>query len=465
MNREEWRNGLMNGDKVAVYPALRYVLINFQMLQLRAYLGRFIQRIEVPSEFSQDANIQQLQQENEELRKTFIDIHKELEKKKETAQNPQELIKDINTLTEEKKQLESKIEGMKLRNKNYEGFDELLDATRELRHQQEEEQRLQDRIYEQQSNYEQCKMKKEDAIFRYREMKTVEENSSTPQEMLDALQNEVDRFKVQALTNLPATLKDKEKTLNELRQMASAPRTENDIRMMQSQVEQYQNDIAQMRNEIEQLKSNGNSQLEIYKKKVSQLQKEITKKEKELDEEKQEKQSVENEIKSNQEAYQRAQRFKKYREVLLQTTEKYKGLKQELEKIQAETVILDRTVKVLQERDEHYEDIVSELERIRGVSGARAVKDQIEVVSNEKSKSDEDKAKILEELSKQIEQVKAQLDAKKNILGPQVYYNILLFFFFFFFVIIIHLLIYYCYFVIIYYLLFIFIAIYYLFID
>lgn len=413
----------MNGDKVAIYPALRYVLINFQMLQLRAYLGRFIQKIEVPSEFSQDANIQQLQQENEELRKTFVEIHKELEKKKETAQNPQELIKDINTLTEEKKQLESKIEGMKLRNKSYEGFDELLEATRELRHQQEEEQRLQDRIYEQQTNYEQCKVKKEDAIFRYREMKTVEQNSSTPQEMLDALQNEVDRFKSQALVNLPSILKEKQKQLMELQQMASAPRTENDIRMMQSQVEQYQNDIAQMRNEIEQLKANGStSQLEIYKKKVSQLQKEIVKKEKELDEEKQEKQSVENEIKSNQEAYQRAQRFKKYREVLLQTTEKYKGLKQELEKIQAETVILDRTVKVLQERDEHYEDIVSELERIRGVSGARAVKDQIEVVSNEKSKSDEDKAKILEELSKQIDQVKAQLDAKKNVLGPQVFY-------------------------------------------
>lgn len=413
----------MNGDKVAIYPALRYVLINFQMLQLRAYLGRFIQKIEVPSEFSQDANIQQLQQENEELRKTFVEIHKELEKKKETAQNPQELIKDINTLTEEKKQLESKIEGMKLRNKSYEGFDELLEATRELRHQQEEEQRLQDRIYEQQTNYEQCKVKKEDAIFRYREMKTVEQNSSTPQEMLDALQNEVDRFKSQALVNLPSILKEKQKQLMELQQMASAPRTENDIRMMQSQVEQYQNDIAQMRNEIEQLKANGStSQLEIYKKKVSQLQKEIVKKEKELDEEKQEKQTVENEIKSNQEAYQRAQRFKKYREVLLQTTEKYKGLKQELEKIQAETVILDRTVKVLQERDEHYEDIVSELERIRGVSGARAVKDQIEVVSNEKSKSDEDKAKILEELSKQIDQVKAQLDAKKNVLGPQVFY-------------------------------------------
>lgn len=413
----------MNGDKVAIYPALRYVLINFQMLQLRAYLGRFIQKIEVPSEFSQDANIQQLQQENEELRRTFVEIHKELEKKKETAQNPQELIKDINTLTEEKKQLESKIEGMKLRNKSYEGFDELLEATRELRHQQEEEQRLQDRIYEQQTNYEQCKVKKEDAIFRYREMKTVEQNSSTPQEMLDALQNEVDRFKSQALVNLPSILKEKQKQLMELQQMASAPRTENDIRMMQSQVEQYQNDIAQMRNEIEQLKANGStSQLEIYKKKVSQLQKEIVKKEKELDEEKQEKQTVENEIKSNQEAYQRAQRFKKYREVLLQTTEKYKGLKQELEKIQAETVILDRTVKVLQERDEHYEDIVSELERIRGVSGARAVKDQIEVVSNEKSKSDEDKAKILEELSKQIDQVKAQLDAKKNVLGPQVFY-------------------------------------------
>lgn len=412
----------MNGDKVAIYPALRYVLINFQMLQLRAYLGRFIQKIEVPSEFSQDSNIQQLQQENEELRRTFVEIHKELEKKKETAQNPQELIKDINTLTEEKKQLESKIEGMKLRNKSYEGFDELLEATRELRHQQEEEQRLQDRIYEQQTNYEQCKVKKEDAIFRYREMKTVEQNSSTPQEMLDALQNEVDRFKSQALVNLPSILKEKQKQLMELQQMASAPRTENDIRMMQNQVEQYQNDIAEMRNEIEQLKANGGtSQLEIYKKKVSQLQKEILKKEKELDEEKQEKQSVENEIKSNQEAYQRAQRFKKYREVLLQTTEKYKGLKQELEKIQAETVILDRTVKVLQERDEHYEDIVSELERIRGVSGARAVKDQIEVVSNEKSKSDEDKAKILEELSKQIDQVKAQLDAKKNVLGPQVF--------------------------------------------
>lgn len=58
----------MRGTKASIYPALRHVLVNFDILKTRAYLGRYIQKIEVPSEFATDQNIQTLQQENQELR-------------------------------------------------------------------------------------------------------------------------------------------------------------------------------------------------------------------------------------------------------------------------------------------------------------------------------------------------------------------------------------------------------------
>ena len=52
-----FRQGLLQGDKATVYPLVQWLLEKTDELKKRAYLARFLVRIEVPSEHLQDDTV------------------------------------------------------------------------------------------------------------------------------------------------------------------------------------------------------------------------------------------------------------------------------------------------------------------------------------------------------------------------------------------------------------------------
>lgn len=49
--RETWRAGLIEGRKPSVYPVLAYVFSNVEMLKERAYLAKFLMKVELAALF------------------------------------------------------------------------------------------------------------------------------------------------------------------------------------------------------------------------------------------------------------------------------------------------------------------------------------------------------------------------------------------------------------------------------
>lgn len=54
LNRSSFRQGLVIGSKPAVHPILHWLLQRIPELKKRAYLARFLVKLEVPAEFIQD---------------------------------------------------------------------------------------------------------------------------------------------------------------------------------------------------------------------------------------------------------------------------------------------------------------------------------------------------------------------------------------------------------------------------
>ena len=61
--RSEFRKGLVEGDKHVVYPILEWLLRNAAGLKKRAYLARYLVKVEVPGEFMAEEQIGDLHQQ------------------------------------------------------------------------------------------------------------------------------------------------------------------------------------------------------------------------------------------------------------------------------------------------------------------------------------------------------------------------------------------------------------------
>ncbi len=68
--RQEWRQGIVMGSKAAVYPVLHWLLTRADQLRERAYLARFLVRIDVPPEM-QDMETNELSEQCNQMMDTF----------------------------------------------------------------------------------------------------------------------------------------------------------------------------------------------------------------------------------------------------------------------------------------------------------------------------------------------------------------------------------------------------------
>lgn len=60
MNRSTFRAGLVQADKLVIYPILEWLLKRVPELQKRAYLARFLVKIDVPPEIMAEDQIPEL---------------------------------------------------------------------------------------------------------------------------------------------------------------------------------------------------------------------------------------------------------------------------------------------------------------------------------------------------------------------------------------------------------------------
>ena len=75
MQREVFRAGIVQGDKSVIYPILEWLFRKMPELKERAYLARYLVRIDIPQDFMVDTQLAELfEQVSVTLETNFVGI-------------------------------------------------------------------------------------------------------------------------------------------------------------------------------------------------------------------------------------------------------------------------------------------------------------------------------------------------------------------------------------------------------
>ncbi|KAG8455998.1 hypothetical protein GDO86_001979 [Hymenochirus boettgeri] len=147
-----FRQGLVIGSKPVIHPLLYWLLQRTSELKKRAYLSRFLVRLEIPEEFLQEDVIETYNQ-YEELMENFKVIHKECEQLKSSGFSTAEIRRDISAMEEEKDQLIKRVERLKKRVETVQNHQRMLEIARQLRVEKEREESLAQQKQEQKNQF------------------------------------------------------------------------------------------------------------------------------------------------------------------------------------------------------------------------------------------------------------------------------------------------------------------------
>nr|XP_033337740.1 intraflagellar transport protein 81 homolog [Megalopta genalis] len=197
-----FRQGLIRGDPETIHPILTWVLSHVDVARKRAYLSRFLVKVEVPAEYLSDPEVAALHDQYMVLIDRFKAVHKEREIGKRNFENASELTADLKTMEKEKEAVTIRIEKMKAK---AEAGIHLFDAARSLRIERDKDRDL--ALQEEQEK--EITSRLQIAIQRLeRELETLrrDENEVTAQTLLQQLSEMVTVQSMVANEKLPAEL-------------------------------------------------------------------------------------------------------------------------------------------------------------------------------------------------------------------------------------------------------------------
>ncbi|KAM0736970.1 Intraflagellar transport protein 81-like protein [Formica fusca] len=134
-----FRQGLVRGEIEIIHPILTWLLTHTDVVKKRAYLSRFLVKIEIPPEYLGDSEISLLYEQYLSLVDKFKTIHKEREIGKKNVEAAVELATDLQAMEKEKEAVTARIGKIKSK---AELALHLLDACRLLRMERDKERDL-----------------------------------------------------------------------------------------------------------------------------------------------------------------------------------------------------------------------------------------------------------------------------------------------------------------------------------
>jgi intraflagellar transport protein 81 len=132
---DDFHQMLLAGDIEVLHTIMHWCLQRLDHLKKRAYLGKYLMPLDVPSEFLNEDLIIELSQSLKEMQIDFKEVHKAVDLLRGSGTKPGELKAEITQLEQERTQLQAKIQRMKKDAKN-EGsnFEEMLKVKLYLNH-------------------------------------------------------------------------------------------------------------------------------------------------------------------------------------------------------------------------------------------------------------------------------------------------------------------------------------------
>ncbi|XP_070538822.1 intraflagellar transport protein 81 homolog [Ptychodera flava] len=424
----QFRQGLVTGDKLVIHPILQWLLKRIPDLKKRAYLAKYLVKVEVPEEFMADDMVAEIYTQYEGLVDTFKLLHKEAERLRNSTFSTSEIRKDINQMEEEKEQLVKRIERLKKKVETVPNHERMLEIARNYRKETERESTIAQQKLEQKNQLLHAEQRYQRTIHSLKDLKQTTAGASADG-LIKKLEeeNKVNAYLCQE--KLPKEIEAKRKTVQDLQRVISEPA------MGQSDLDELDKKIRAVNAEINQLIEKRmmrndpiDDKLSLFRQQASIIARKKEAAAEVLSETKEELQACQREVREKREQAKSVQGeevlkgddFKRYVNKLRGKSTVYKKKRQELAELRAEYGVLSRTEEILKQRDGQVSYALSHLEAKKGVSGYQDTQEELEKVSTIKSELDEMKGKTLEDMSEMVRKLTQTIANKKSALAPVI---------------------------------------------
>lgn len=412
--------------KVVMY----YLLTNLETCRKRAYLGKFLVGVPVPEEFLMDAEIQGLDRELRELMDYFKEEHEELSKNEDEEGRLARQKDEIRQLEREKEQLIIRLKTYQHAGTQTREFLEILKATSELRQAQEEEARLTEKLFSEQKLLENFET---DLLMGQQKVATLEEKIGvdvSAEDLLNRARNEEEMLKG-LIRDLDRELVDKERREreNEKKLEMRVP-DEGELQEMKGAALKLRALMEDLDLRLERaVDEEKEDRLEIFRRQVEVVERKKGDLESELEEVKQSKETLEIKVqKLKKEMKEKGlsqeevefDDLKTFQERLQRRMGERNSKQSEVDHLQRELSVLERTKQVLEREFHESTRLVKDFEEKFGVQGFSEMEAKIEDLTRQKGQIDQVKGQSLEELSLIVQNLSSKIAEKQGELQPLV---------------------------------------------
>ncbi|KAM8760652.1 intraflagellar transport protein 81 homolog [Acanthopagrus schlegelii] len=421
-----FRQGLVIGSKPVVHPILYWLLQRVPELKKRAYLARFLVKLEVPAEFLQDDVITDTYHQYEELVASFKIYHKECELLRTSGFSTAEIRRDIGAMEEEKDQLIKRVERLKKRVETVSNHQRMLEQARQLRVEKEREESLTHQKQEQKNQLFQAEQRLQRSQQQLKDLRLAAADAN-PESLMKRLEEEIKINSYMVSEKLPKELESMRRTVQNLQKIASEPAMgQADIQELQGKIKEVMSQMNQLVDKRMMRNDPMDDKLTLYRQQASIISRRKESKAEELQEAREELAAAERELRqrtsqgqtSDGEEIIRGDELKRLVVKLRSKGTVYKKKRQEIAELKAEYGVLQRTEEILRERHEMVQQKLQTVEAEKGISGYSNTQEELERVSAIKSELDEKKGRTLDDMSEMVKKLNSMIVEKKSALAP-----------------------------------------------
>ncbi|KAG8011673.1 Intraflagellar transport protein 81-like protein [Nibea albiflora] len=420
-----FRQGLVTGSKPVVHHILHWLLQRVPELKKRAYLARFLVKLEIPTEFLQDDVINDTYHQYEELVESFKIYHKECEKLRTSGFSTAEIRRDISAMEEEKDQLIKRVDRLKKRVESVPNHQRMLEQASQLRVEKEREDSLTHQKQEQKNQLFQAEQRLQRLQQQLKDLRQAAADAN-PESLMKRLEEEIKINSYMVSEKLPKELEGMRRTVQFLHKIASEPAMgQADLQELEDKIKEVDSQINQLIEKRMMRNDPMDDKLTLYRQQASIIIRRKESKAEELQEAREELAAAERELKqrtnqapSDGEEVIRGDELKRLLVKLRSKGTVYKKKRQEIAELKAEFGVLQRTEEILKQRHETVQQKLQTVEAEKGIAGYSNTQEELERVSAIKSELDEKKGRTLDDMSEMVKKLNSMIVDKKAALAP-----------------------------------------------
>nr|XP_040052696.1 intraflagellar transport protein 81 homolog [Gasterosteus aculeatus aculeatus] len=423
-----FRQGLVAGRKPVVHPILHWLLQRLPELKKRAYLARFLVKIEVPAEFLQDDVINDTSNQYEELVEGFKTYHKECELLRTSGFSTAEIRRDISAMEEEKDQLIKRVERLKKRVESVSTHQRMLEQASQLRVEKEREESLSHQKQEQKNQLFQAEQRLQRSQQQLKDLRQAAAGAN-PESLMKRLEDEIKINSYMVSEKLPKELEGVRRTVQYLQKVASEPAMgQADLQELEDKIRDVDSQINQLFEKRMMRNDPMDDKLTLYRQQASIILRRKASKAEELQEAREELATAERELRERSNQAQASEggevvRGDELKRMVVKLRSKgtvCKKQREEIAELKAEYGVLQRTEEILKRRHETVQQKLQTVEAEKGISGYSNTQEELERVSAIKSELDEKKGRTLDDMSEMVKKLNSMIVEKKSALAPVI---------------------------------------------